>query len=91
LATNELEDLSDGARPSDVTLSGDNWDDRLLAAMKSVDKGVDGEALKQVANEIVVKGDDVRWSDVAGLEGAKQALKGSRLCIHSSDRIYSQV
>jgi hypothetical protein len=75
LATNELEDLSDGARPSDVNLSGDNWDDRLLAAMKSVDKGVDGEALKQVANEIVVKGDDVRWSDVAGLEGAKQALK----------------
>ena len=38
-------------------------------------KGVDEHAAKQIFNEIVVKGDEVHWDDVAGLDAAKTALK----------------
>ena len=32
-------------------------------------------AAKQIFNEIVIKGDEVHWDDVAGLDIAKSALK----------------
>ncbi|KAI5794941.1 putative AAA family ATPase [Pyronema domesticum] len=48
---------------------------RLQAAIASLSRAADPAALQQIANEIIVKGDEVHWSDVAGLEGAKQALK----------------
>lgn len=38
-------------------------------------KGVDADAARQIFNEIVDKGDPVRWDDVAGLEQAKHTLK----------------
>ncbi|BFZ60826.1 hypothetical protein YB2330_001878 [Saitoella coloradoensis] len=37
--------------------------------------GVDENVAKTIMNEIVVKGDPVRWEDIAGLEAAKRALK----------------
>ena len=43
--------------------------------MKDLPKGVDESAAKQIFNEIVVKGDEVHWEDVAGLDAAKKALK----------------
>ena len=43
--------------------------------MKNLPKAIDEQAAKQVLNEIVVNGDEVHWSDVAGLEHAKKALK----------------
>jgi SpoVK/Ycf46/Vps4 family AAA+-type ATPase len=43
--------------------------------MKHLPKGVDENAAKQIFNEIVVKGDEVHWDDVAGLDVAKNALK----------------
>ena len=43
--------------------------------MKNLPKGVDEAAAKQIFNEIVIKGDEVHWDDVAGLEIAKSALK----------------
>jgi SpoVK/Ycf46/Vps4 family AAA+-type ATPase len=43
--------------------------------MKKLPKGVDESAAKQIFNEIVVHGDEVRWDDIAGLEVAKAALK----------------
>lgn len=43
--------------------------------MKNLPKGVDETAAKQIFNEIVIQGDEVHWSDVAGLEPAKSALK----------------
>jgi SpoVK/Ycf46/Vps4 family AAA+-type ATPase len=75
-----------GGRCSDISpissssdSSGDpeeyKWQARLQEAIKSVGRGVDPTALQQVANEIVVKGDEVHWDDIAGLEGAKAALK----------------
>ncbi|KAL4944837.1 P-loop containing nucleoside triphosphate hydrolase protein [Aspergillus oleicola] len=43
--------------------------------MKKLPRGVDPTAARQVLNDIVVRGDEVHWDDIAGLEGAKKALK----------------
>ena len=51
------------------------WQDRIKHIKKNLPKGVDEAAAKQIFNEIVVHGDEVHWSDVAGLEVAKKALK----------------
>ena len=51
------------------------WEIRVETLMKNLPKGVDENAAKQVFNEIVVEGDEVHWEDVAGLDGAKKALK----------------
>lgn len=51
------------------------WKKRKAALMKNLPPGVDKNAAKQILNEIVVRGDDVRWSDIAGLEVAKKALR----------------
>lgn len=48
---------------------------RVKHIQKNLPKGVDEHAAKQIFNEIVVKGDEVHWDDVAGLEVAKKALK----------------
>ncbi|KKY26886.1 putative aaa family [Phaeomoniella chlamydospora] len=51
------------------------WEARCKAIMKDLPRGVDEAAAKQILNDIVVQGDEVHWSDIAGLEGAKKALK----------------
>ena len=51
------------------------WDERVKYIQKHLPKGVDETAAKQIFNEIVVKGDEVHWDDVAGLDAAKTALK----------------
>ncbi|SCU81519.1 LANO_0B03378g1_1 [Lachancea nothofagi CBS 11611] len=38
-------------------------------------RGVDKTAAKQIFSEIVVRGDQVHWEDIAGLEAAKNSLK----------------
>lgn len=43
--------------------------------MRNLPKGVDRQAAGQILNDIVVRGDEVHWDDIAGLEGAKKALK----------------
>lgn len=63
--------------------SGDNgekekrssWERRRKAILKNLPPGVDEAAAKAIFNEIVVHGDEVHWSDVAGLEVAKTALR----------------
>ena len=47
----------------------------IKQAMKRLPKGVDVPSARQILNEIVVRGDEVHWEDVAGLETAKKALK----------------
>ena len=66
-------DTSD-AEPEGDPLSSD-WLQRLTYVKKHLPKGVDPSAAKQIFNEIVVQGDEVHWEDVAGLDGAKKALK----------------
>lgn len=51
------------------------WDARVAHLMKNLPRGVDEQAAKAIFNEIVVKGDEVHWDDVAGLDIAKTALK----------------
>lgn len=51
------------------------FDLRSEALMANLPRGCDPFAAKQIMNEIVVKGDEVHWEDVAGLYAAKKALK----------------
>jgi SpoVK/Ycf46/Vps4 family AAA+-type ATPase len=60
-----LEDDSPGAA----------YEKRMAKILKTLPKGLDEKVAKQILNEIVVKGDEVHWDDVAGLNVAKKALK----------------
>ncbi|KAI0550904.1 P-loop containing nucleoside triphosphate hydrolase protein [Xylaria curta] len=51
------------------------WEKKKRRIMKNLPSGVDESAAKSIFNEIVVKSDTVHWSDVAGLEVAKSALR----------------
>lgn len=51
------------------------WKKRKAAVLKRLPPGVDQSAAKQILNEIIVQGDEVRWTDIAGLETAKNALR----------------
>lgn len=53
----------------------DEWAKKVKHLMKHLPRGCDEQAAKQIFNDIVVKGDEVHWDDVAGLEPAKNALK----------------
>ncbi|KAA8649785.1 hypothetical protein EYZ11_005385 [Aspergillus tanneri] len=53
----------------------DNEDDAYLDILNKLPKGVDTVAARQILNDIVVRGDEVHWDDIAGLNGAKKALK----------------
>ncbi|KAI7976996.1 hypothetical protein EIK77_002506 [Talaromyces pinophilus] len=50
-------------------------DPKLRDIMKKLPRGIDVNAARQILNDIVVRGDEVHWDDVAGLETAKKALK----------------
>ncbi|KAK0750405.1 P-loop containing nucleoside triphosphate hydrolase protein [Schizothecium vesticola] len=52
-----------------------SWKKRKADILKKLPGGVDENAAKQILNEIVVHGDQVRWGDVAGLDVAKAALR----------------
>ncbi|KAM0427160.1 hypothetical protein ACHAPT_007587 [Fusarium lateritium] len=68
-------------RSSDVSQSGKcsdemtEWKKKKAKILKNLPAGVDEAAAKQILNDIVVQGDEVHWSDVAGLEIAKNALR----------------
>ncbi|CZR57590.1 related to SAP1-member of the AAA-protein family [Phialocephala subalpina] len=53
----------------------DAWEAKVQQLMKNLPKGVDEGAAKSIFNEIVYRGDEVHWDDVAGLDIAKKALK----------------
>ncbi|KAM7193756.1 Conserved oligomeric complex COG6 domain containing protein [Naviculisporaceae sp. PSN 640] len=59
----------------DEAESHDPWKWKKASILKRLPPGVDDQAAKQILNEIVVQGDEVRWSDIAGLEIAKNALR----------------
>ena len=62
---------------SETSLSEDeNKEDAgICKLMNNLPKGVDANSARQILNDIVVRGDEVHWDDVAGLDGAKKALK----------------
>lgn len=51
------------------------WKKKKASILQSLPPGVDEGAAKQILNDIIVQGDEVRWSDIAGLEIAKTALR----------------
>ncbi|KAL4892610.1 P-loop containing nucleoside triphosphate hydrolase protein [Aspergillus ambiguus] len=61
----------DGAADGD----DEGEEDAIMNVMNKLPKGVDAAAARQILNDIVVRGDEVYWDDVAGLEAAKKALK----------------
>lgn len=68
-----------GNNESDKAENGENdssseWDKKAKEVLKNL-KGIDEAAAKQIINEIVIKGDEVHWDDIAGLEQAKSSLK----------------
>jgi len=65
------EDSSDDER----TKATKAWKKHKTQILKNLPQGVDEHAAKQILNEIVVRGDEVHWSDIAGLEIAKNALR----------------
>jgi fidgetin-like protein 1 len=48
---------------------------RKTALLASLPRNVDLATATQILNEIIIQGDEVHWSDVAGLQAAKKALK----------------
>ncbi|KAI1087745.1 AAA-domain-containing protein [Rostrohypoxylon terebratum] len=76
LVTSDAEDRSS---TDSVTEEGERakneWESRKKAILKNLPPGIDEGAAKAIFNEIVVHGDEVHWSDVAGLEIAKNALR----------------
>ena len=68
-------DQSPSLDSSEKDAGSSEWDMKVKHLMKNLPKGVDEQAAKAIFNEIVIKGDEVHWDDVAGLEIAKGALK----------------
>ena len=72
---NEVTPPSSDAESPEEEEENTVWEAKVEKLMKNLPKGIDESAARQIFNEIVVKGDEVHWDDVAGLEGAKNALK----------------
>lgn len=51
------------------------FEKRSKYILKHLPRGIDATAAASILNEIVVRGDEVHWDDVAGLDLAKTALK----------------
>lgn len=51
------------------------WKKKKESILKNLPPGVDEGAAKQILNDIIVQGDEVRWGDIAGLDIAKNALR----------------
>jgi len=73
--TNEATPPSTDAESPEEEDENAAWEAKVEKLMKNLPKGIDENAARQIFNEIVVKGDEVHWDDVAGLDGAKNALK----------------
>ncbi|KAF2219918.1 P-loop containing nucleoside triphosphate hydrolase protein [Elsinoe ampelina] len=51
------------------------WLAKKESVLKHLPPNIDAAAAKQILNEVVVRGDPVRWDDISGLSTAKLALK----------------
>lgn len=66
-----------GQRSSEGEAEDEDDDDNndIVKVINKLPKGVDLQSAQQILNDIVVRGDEVHWDDIAGLEAAKKALK----------------
>lgn len=70
----EVVDKTDVFPQDVVAKDGDMDPDEMDALIKSI-RGIDELAAVQILNDIVVRGDEVYWDDIVGLEAAKNSLK----------------
>jgi SpoVK/Ycf46/Vps4 family AAA+-type ATPase len=75
LIADSLAELSDSSTEDEQIKAAKSWKRRKAAVLKKLPPGVDQQAAKQILNEIIVQGDQVHWTDIAGLEVAKNALR----------------
>ncbi|KAJ5597607.1 hypothetical protein N7537_007691 [Penicillium hordei] len=73
--SSEPESSDQRTTASDAEDEDEEEDSENLKIMEKLPRGVDPQSAKQILNDIVVRGDEVHWDDIAGLEGAKKALK----------------
>jgi SpoVK/Ycf46/Vps4 family AAA+-type ATPase len=52
-----------------------SWIETSANILTNLPRGVELNAAEQILNEVVITGDEVHWSDIAGLDIAKTALK----------------
>ena len=71
----EAQNSSDASAVDEEPCENSSWKRRKEEILKNLPSGVDESAAKQILNDIVVQGDEVRWGDIAGLEIAKNALR----------------
>ncbi|KAI1333467.1 AAA-domain-containing protein [Xylariaceae sp. FL0016] len=74
-AGNESQSSEDTVEQMAKKRGKSEWEKKKRYILRNLPSGVDEAAAKAIFNEIVVKGDEVHWSDVAGLEVAKNALR----------------
>ncbi|EAQ92216.1 hypothetical protein CHGG_00451 [Chaetomium globosum CBS 148.51] len=75
IVADSLAELSDSSTEDEQTKAAKSWKKRKATVLKQLPPGVDQHAAKQILNEIIVQGDEVHWTDIAGLEVAKNALR----------------
>ncbi|GEQ69306.1 hypothetical protein JCM33374_g2977 [Metschnikowia sp. JCM 33374] len=68
------EDRVEEPTPEPPKASGDLSAEEQAALIRSI-KGIDEASANQILNDIVVRGDEVYWDDIVGLEAAKYSLK----------------
>ena len=73
--SDKLDESDKADKDSEEDLAQMPWRKRKQSLLKNLPAGVDEDAAKNILNEIVVQGDVVHWSDIAGLEPAKKALR----------------
>ncbi|KAJ9485536.1 hypothetical protein VN97_g7827 [Penicillium thymicola] len=73
--SSEPESSDQRTTASDAEDEDEEEDSENLKIMEKLPRGIDPQSAKQILNDIVIRGDEVHWDDIAGLEGAKKALK----------------
>jgi len=78
--TSDLEPDSelDADPPATQTVSSSSnreWEKCKAHLLKHLPPGVDESAARSILNEVVIHGDSVHWTDIAGLDAAKSTLK----------------
>ncbi|TQV98314.1 AAA family ATPase [Cordyceps javanica] len=72
---NKGDDSSESLEETEESIVDKAWKKKKASILRNLPPGVDEGAAKQILNDIVVQGDEVRWADIAGLEIAKNALR----------------
>ncbi|KAM3550359.1 hypothetical protein MY1884_008286 [Beauveria asiatica] len=71
----KVDSSSEASEETEESIADKLWKKKKSSILRNLPPGVDESAAKQILNDIVVKGDEVRWGDIAGLEIAKNALR----------------